>query len=250
MKRVGLQRTALITGAARGIGRAICDALASQGIRILALDQDHGALSTSVNELRLAGATVDPLFTDLADASDLASVLAEIVKAGTEVDVLVPCAAIDPREDQLRVPLESAHRQFAVNMLATLQMVEAFVPGMQQRGWGRVVAIGSVQEERPRPDNLIYAALKAAQTHAMRNWARSAAGPNLTFNVVRPGAIETDRNRDVLADPAYRQAVLDRIPLGRLGRAADCSAVVAWLCGEQAAYVNGAVIDVDGGMRL
>ena len=245
-----LPHTALVTGAAQGIGRAICEALGRNGMRIVALDKDSAALRTLANDL--AGESVDvlPLDADVSEAEAIDAALATVAQRGWDIDVLVPCAAIDPREDPLGVSRSSAQRQFAVNLLATLQLVAGLVPGMQARRYGRVIAIGSVQEERPRRDNLLYAALKAAQTHAVRSWARDCAGGDVTFNVVRPGAIETRRNRDVLADPVYRQSVLDRIPLKRLGQPHDCAGIVAWLCTDAASYVNGAVIDVDGGMRL
>lgn len=219
-------------------------------MRIVALDNHSAHLQTLARDLATERVEVLPIAADISDPEAIDDALAQAAQRGWGIDVLVPCAAVDPREDPLGISRSSAQHQFAVNMLATLHLVAALVPAMQSRQYGRVIAIGSVQEERPRPDNLLYAALKAAQTHAMRSWARDCASAGVTFNVVRPGAIETARNRDVLADPVYRQSVLDRIPLGRLGQPRDCSAVVAWLCTEAASYLNGAVIDVDGGMRL
>jgi NAD(P)-dependent dehydrogenase (short-subunit alcohol dehydrogenase family) len=244
-------RTALVTGAGQGIGRAVCRELASAGMRIVALDVDPGSLREL--ELELASCASGAFFgrvVDVAQPSAVDDALGVLFDNGWTIDVLVPCAAVDPREDPLAIAHASAQRQFDTNFLPLLRLVEALVPGMRQRGFGRVVAIGSIQESRPRRDNLVYAALKAAQTHAVLHWARHSTTPGVTFNVVRPGAIETARNRDVLSDPAYRASILQRIPAGRLGRPEDCAATVAWLCTEAAGYLNGAVIDVDGGMRL
>ena len=113
--------------------------------------------------------------------------------------------------------------QSEVNLHATVRLIQAFLPGMIARGFGRIIAIGSVQEARPNADcHFYYAATKAAQTSMILNLARTLREPGITCNVIKPGAILTDRNRAVLAEPAYEAAVLERIPLRRLGAPQDC----------------------------
>jgi NAD(P)-dependent dehydrogenase (short-subunit alcohol dehydrogenase family) len=219
-------------------------------MRVAAIDAHAPSLRSLEEDIKAIGAECVGAVADVSDPSALQGALAAVNSGCRGIDVLVSCAAIDPRENQLEIPRESAVRQFDINLLPLLQLVEALVPAMQRGQFGRVIAIGSVQESRPRSDNLVYAALKAAQTHAILNWARHSTGGCVTFNVVRPGAIETARNRDVLSDASYRGAVVKRIPLGRLGQPGDCAGIVAWLCTDSANYVNGTVIDVDGGMRL
>src|SRR2546423_5118962 len=166
-------RTALVTGAGQGIGRAVCRELASAGMRIAALDADTGSLRKLGLELASCGS--DAFFGRVVDVSQLSAVdaaLTELSDNDWVIDVLVPCAAVDPREDPLAPAPASPQRHFDTNFLHLLRLVEALVPGMQERQFGRVVAIGSVQESRPRGDNLVYAALKAAQTHAMLHWAK------------------------------------------------------------------------------
>ena len=140
--------------------------------------------------------------------------------------------------------------QSEVNLHATVRLIQAFLPGMIVRGFGRIVAIGSVQEERPNPSHFYYAATKAAQTSMILNLARTLREPGITCNVIKPGAILTDRNRAVLADPAYQAAVLERIPLRRIGAPQDCVGAALLLCSPEGAYINGAEIAVDGGLRL
>ena len=243
-------RTALITGGAAGIGRAICDMLANSGASIVVLDYNKVAVDKTVSELRQRGHHSIAAHVDLADSQDITKMLNDLSQQGVDVDILVLCASAELREPWHSVTGPAMETQWATNLSASVQLVRDLVPSMQARGFGRVIAVGSVQEIRPRDDCLIYAATKAAQTHMMLNWARHAVQPGITFNVLRPGAIATDRNRAVLADPAYRQAVIDKIPLERIGQPTDCAGVVALLCSEHASYINGAVIDVDGGMRL
>lgn len=121
---------------------------------------------------------------------------------------------------------------------------------MQAGGFGRVIAIGSVQEARANADCLYYAATKAAQTNMILNLARTTRAGDITFNVIQPGAIRTDRNRSILAQPGREEQALARIPLGRIGLPDDCAGLALLLCSPKGSYINGAEIAVDGGMRL
>lgn len=140
--------------------------------------------------------------------------------------------------------------QTQINLHATVRLLQVFVPAMLARGSGRVIAIGSVQEARPNPTHVYYAATKAAQTNMILNLARTLRAPDVTCNIIQPGAILTDRNRAVLAQPGRQEQVLARIPLGRLGRADDCAGIALLLCSPEGSYINGAEIAVDGGLRL
>ncbi len=121
---------------------------------------------------------------------------------------------------------------------------------MAGRGFGRLIAIGSIQQVREHPEMLVYAASKAALESMVRNIARQVAGQGVTCNVLAPGAIATARNREALADAAYRNALLARIPAGRLGTPEDCAEVALFLTSNAARYVTGTTLFVDGGMHL
>ncbi|MBN9442815.1 SDR family oxidoreductase, partial [Bosea sp. (in: a-proteobacteria)] len=175
---------------------------------------------------------------------------AELKAKGREPDILVLCASVEILESWDAVSEAAMAAQTAINLHATMRLLQAFLPGMLARGFGRVIAIGSVQEARPNPSHFYYAATKAAQTSMILNLARTTQAPDVTFNIVKPGAILTDRNRSVLAQPGRGQQVLARIPLGRLGRPEDCAGVALLLCSPEGSYLNGAEIAVDGGMRL
>jgi NAD(P)-dependent dehydrogenase (short-subunit alcohol dehydrogenase family) len=141
-------------------------------------------------------------------------------------------------------------RQWAVNLRETLTLTQAVVPGMAERGWGRVLGVSSVQAARPHPRMMVYAGMKAALSNMLRNLAKQVAARGVTANLISPGAMDTPRNAAAFADAGYRARALSRIPAGRFGTAEDCAGAALFLCSDAAAYVTGADIPVDGGMAL
>jgi NAD(P)-dependent dehydrogenase (short-subunit alcohol dehydrogenase family) len=236
-------RVALVTGSTRGIGRAIAQALAGLGARICV----HGPETADAERVAAEiGGEARAFAADLADAEATASLPARI----GPIDILVLNASIEIRKDWLQVSVDEVQAQHEVNLRATLQLLQAIVPAMQARGWGRVVALGSVQETRANLVHLVYAGQKAAQTNMILTLARTLADTGVTFNVIQPGAIHTDRNAAVLADPDFRAQVIARIPARRLGTAQDIVGAATLLCTEEGGYINGATLAVDGGLRL
>lgn len=237
-------RTALVTGGSRGIGRAIAETLAAAGATVAVHGlPDHAAEADGVAAALLGG---------MALTMDLASPGAgqSLAQQCPPLDILVLSAAIEIRAPWAAIQPADVDLQLAVNLREQLGLIQAVLPGMVERGWGRVLAIGSVQSARPNPDMLVYAATKSAMVSMVRNLARQVAASGVTVNVLSPGAIETQRNAAALADPAYRDAVLRAIPAGRLGQPADCAGLALFLCSDAAAYVTGTEMRVDGGMSL
>ncbi|WP_089173513.1 SDR family oxidoreductase [Bosea sp. AS-1] len=243
-------RVALVTGAARGIGLAIATRLATAGVHAIIHDRDAAAADAATTELRAQNLAASSLIADLAEVAAPIAMAAELKASGIEPDILVLCASVETLETWDAVSEAAMAAQTEINLHATLRLLQAFLPGMLARGFGRVIAIGSVQEARPNPTHFYYAATKAAQTNMILNLARTTRAPEVTFNIIQPGAILTDRNRAVLAQPGREEQVLARIPLGRLGRAEDCAGAALLLCSPEGSYINGATIAVDGGMRL
>jgi NAD(P)-dependent dehydrogenase (short-subunit alcohol dehydrogenase family) len=243
-------RIALVTGAARGIGLAIATRLAEAGAHAIIHDRDTAAATTAAADLHARNLAASTLIADLADAAAPSAMAAELKANGSEPDILVLCASVETLETWEAVSEAAMAAQTQINLHATLRLLQAFLPGMLARGFGRVIAIGSVQEARPNPTHFYYAATKAAQTNMILNLARTLRAPDITCNIIQPGAILTDRNRSALAQPGREEQVLARIPLGRLGRADDCAGLALLLCSPEGSYINGAELAVDGGMRL
>lgn len=240
-------RRALVTGASSGIGRAIAVGLAEQGAKLLLhhFGDAAGAAETS----RLAGGA-PVLEADFTRDGAAAALAADVLAGHGPVDILIANAAIERRApwDEISAAQVAAH--FSANFLSLIALTQKLVPAMAGRGWGRVVATGSVMAARPRAETVAYAALKSAQLTAMRAIAREVAPHGVTMNVVSPGAIEIEKNADKYADPAFRRAVVAKIPAGRPGRAEDLVGPVLFLCSEAAAYVTGVNIPVDGGWTI
>ena len=237
-------RTALVTGGSRGIGRAIAEALAAAGALVVVHGlPDHADEARDVAAL-LPGGTATAMDLALPGAGRA------LVESCPQLDILVLCAAVEIRRPWAEIPPAEVDLQLGVNLREQVALMQAVVPGMRARGWGRVLAIGSVQSIRPHPDMLVYAATKAAMANMVRNLARQVAAHGVTVNALSPGAIETQRNAAALADPAYRDAVLRAIPAGRLGQPGDCAGLAVLLCSDAAAYITGTEMRVDGGMSL
>lgn len=236
-------RRALVTGAAQGIGAAIALALHHAGAQVVAHDRDEERLS-ALSSGR-SGMTIE--VADLAERTEVAR-LGAAVRAGGPVDILVLGASVQRRRPWQEGLAEEANMELAVNFEAPRALMGTFAPTMAERGWGRILAIGSVQEIAPRSDMIVYAALKAAQTSLMIALAKELAPSGVTCNVLAPGVIETSRNIQALQDDNYRRQVISMIPAGRVGRPQDCIGAALLLCSEAGAYITGQRFVVDGGM--
>ncbi|MDI1364440.1 MAG: SDR family oxidoreductase [bacterium] len=239
-------RRALITGSSRGIGAALATALAGRGAEVVVHGREASdeldALANKLDGKALAADLSDPIA-----CKDLAR-RAEDLLGG--VDILILNASYEMRADWKRVTVEDADLQMAVNFRSSLLLCQALSPGMTERGWGRIIALGSIQEVRPNPALMVYAAAKAAQANMMMNLARELAPHGVNVNTLSPGAIATDRNAGVLSDPTYRAKVEAQIPAGRVGQPGDCVGACLLLASDAGAYVNGAVLRVDGGWSV
>jgi NAD(P)-dependent dehydrogenase (short-subunit alcohol dehydrogenase family) len=244
------RRVALITGSARGIGRAIAEGLAAHGAAVAIHDLAANAQADeAVSACESLGVRSAFFAADFADEAAVRGLIPAVAATLGAPDILVLNASVEFRENWLSVDPVLFDLQTQVNFRATLTLLQTAAPAMVERGWGRLVAIGSVQEERPLPDLMVYASLKSAQTNMMRNLAKQLGGRGVTSNVIAPGAMLTDRNRHVLSDPERRRAVEAIVPVGRLGTAEDCVGACVLLCSDAASYINGATIAVDGGWR-
>jgi NAD(P)-dependent dehydrogenase (short-subunit alcohol dehydrogenase family) len=245
-------RTALVTGARREIGRAIALAFAAQGAR-LAVHHIGNAEETAdaaavVGDICAAGGTAEAFAADFATDDGAANLARDVLAAFGRVDILVLNASIELVEPWTRIDRASFDRQIAVNLRSTLELIQALVPPMQERGWGRVLTIGSVQQHLPHPNMLVYAGSKAMQHNWAMNLARQCAGSGVTVNNLAPGVIATARNRAQLA--ATGEQLRQRIPVGRFGRPEDLVGPALLLCSDAGSYINGAHLLVDGGRLL
>lgn len=241
-------RTALVTGARREIGRAIALGLGGAGAQVAVhhagTTEEAADAGSVVQEIMAMGQTAAAFGQDFAE-DDAGHRLAAAVTAWAPVDILVLNASIELPEDFREINRERFDRHIAVNLRTTLELLQDLVPPMADRGWGRVVTIGSVQQERPHPAMFVYAGTKAAQWNWARSLARQYGGRGVTVNNLAPGAILTERNRKQMETEG--EAIVQRIPTGRLGRPDDLAGAAMLLCSDAGSYINGANLYVDGG---
>ncbi len=244
-------RTALVTGGRREIGRAIALGLAGVGAR-LAIHHVGNA-----DEARDAAAVVATIQAEGGEAqafaqdftqNDAGANLAAAVTQWAPIDILVLNASIEIPEDWQTISHEHFDRQITVNLRSTLELLQALVPPMAARGWGRVVTIGSVQQVMPHPAMMVYAGTKAAQLNWAMNLARQFGGKGVTVNNLAPGAILTARNEAQMQREGA--ALAQRIPVGRLGSPDDLVGAALLLCSDAGRYITGGNLYVDGGRHI
>jgi NAD(P)-dependent dehydrogenase (short-subunit alcohol dehydrogenase family) len=244
-------RAALVTGANRGIGRAIAVGLAKAGADVAVhepLASEEGA--DLVRGLADLGVRAVRALGDFAEPGAAVAAAEAAERALGRIDILILNASIEIRQPWLEIAAADVETQVAVDFQSSLSLCQVLVPAMAARGFGRVVAIGSIQEARPNPQLVVYAALKAAQTNMMVNLARQYAAQGVTFNTVAPGAIETARNAAVLADAAYRSRVEAQIPMRSLGQPEDVVGACLLLASPAGRYITGTTLFVDGGWHV
>jgi NAD(P)-dependent dehydrogenase (short-subunit alcohol dehydrogenase family) len=241
-------RRALVTGASSGIGRAVAIALAQHGASLVL--HHYGDESGAHRTAEQTGAGTAIVEADFTRAEATAAFARDLEAKAGPIDILISNAAIEHRRAWEGIDSGHVENHVAANFTALLTLATALVPAMARRGWGRVVATGSVMARRPRAETVVYASLKAAQLTAVRAIARDVAPHGVTMNVVSPGAIETEATAARYADASFRKAVAAKIPAGRPGQPDDLVGAFVFLCSDAARYITGADIPVDGGWTI
>ena len=233
----------LVTGSTQGIGKAIAAAFVKEGDEVFVhCSKDKEKAERIRKEIGATGAVI-------ADLSDMREVRGLYKKTGA-VDCLILNASVQYKQQWQEITEEAIDRQFSVNVKSTLLLMQAYYPAMKENGFGRIITIGSVNQNRCHPELSLYSATKCAVMRLVKNIAKEAAPFGVTVNNVSPGAIDTPRNADVYNNSDLRRKVESAIPMGRVGTPEDCAGVVLFLCGKDGGYITGADIAVDGGMSL
>ena len=240
-------RVAVVTGASRGIGRAIATRLASCGAIVVAAARGDNAQGT-VDAIRAAGGQAEAVALDVTDAAAAEAAIAAAVGRHQRIDILVNNAGITRDQLMLRLKREDWDAVLATNLTSAYTLTQAVLKPMIRQRSGRVICISSVVGQSGNLGQANYAASKAGLIGFAKAVALEVASRNITVNVVAPGMIETDMTQ-AIADKA-REALVAKIPLGRLGAPDEVAAAVAFLASDEAAYITGQVLAVNGGMYL
>ena len=246
---VAPKRVAVVTGGASGMGEAICRALAARGTRVAVMDiDDHGAQRVAEN-LREGGAEALAVAVDVTERSAVEAAFAKFRNELGPVTILVTSAGLVGFEPFTDISLESWQRIIDVNLTGTFHCCQVAVPDMVAAGWGRIVTISSSSAQRGSPRMAHYAASKGAVIAQTKSLAREYAPFGISVNNIPPSGIETPMQHasQAAGDLPPNDVMARAIPLGYLGTGDDIAGAVAFLCSEEARFITGQILDVNGG---
>ena len=240
-------KVAIVTGASRGIGRAIAQMLAARGAVVVAAARGDNAAAT-VAAIREAGGQADLAAVDVADAASVDAMVSAALERHGRVDILVNNAGITKDQLMLRMKRDDWDQVVATNLTSAFTCVQAVLKPMVKQRAGRIISISSVVGQMGNAGQANYAASKAGLIGFSKAVAREVASRNITVNVVTPGLVDTDMTKAITerAQADWTSA----IPLGRLGTPDEIAAAVCFLASDEAAYITGHVLAVNGGMYM
>lgn len=242
-------KVALITGGSRGIGRAIGEALAAQGAHVvLGYASGEAAAREAVEAITAKGGKAEAVRIDVSDGAATEQTIAEVAKRLGRLDILVANAGISIDGLLLRLGDDDFDRVLSVNLKGAVASARAAVKVMMRAKKGRIIFISSVVGESGNAGQTAYSASKAALLGVTKSIAREYASRNITVNAVTPGFIDTDMTAAL--NDQQKAAIAQGIPLGRTGTAQEVAAAVAFLASDEAAYVTGHALRVNGGMHM
>ena len=244
-------KTALVTGSGQGIGRSVALLLAQHGARIIVNWRSHDEVAAeTLMGLESIGAEYVTWKYDLSSDTVREDFESFAKEKGLSVDILVLNASVQIRNPWENITFDEFDLQMHTNVRASLALIQACVPFMREKQWGRIVTVGSVQQYRPNTSMAVYAASKAAQNNITMTLSTQLAKDGITINNIAPGAIETVRNVEALSDASYRAKIEASIPVGFIGQPYDIAPLVLLLCSNEGRYLTGADIPIDGGMSI
>jgi 3-oxoacyl-[acyl-carrier protein] reductase len=241
-------RTALITGASRGIGRACSLQLSSAGARVVLAARRVDQLEQVASEIRSSGRDAFVVEMDLSAPDSIRSAIAKASKDFGRIDILVNNAGITRDGLAVRMKQEDWEAVLATNLTGAFVATQQVLLSMMRERWGRIIYITSVVGEAGNPGQANYVASKAGLIGLTKSLAQEMASRNITVNAVAPGFVDTDMTQAL--SPELKEKILAAIPLKRLGTPADVAAAVRFLASEEAAYITGHVLNVNGGMYM
>jgi 3-oxoacyl-[acyl-carrier protein] reductase len=242
------QRTAFVTGASRGIGRACAMALAASGAKLVLAARDTAKLEEAAAQIRDAGGEAYTVALDLTEPDRIPAAFTEAVEKAGPIHILVNNAAITRDNLALRMKRQDFETVVQVNLSSAFTCIQQVLPAMVKQRWGRIINITSVVAQAGNPGQANYVSAKAGLIGLTKSLAQELASRNITVNAVAPGFIDTDMT--AVLSQEVRDRILAGIPLKRMGTPEEVAAAVKFLAAEESGYITGHVLSVNGGMYM
>ena len=240
-------KTALITGASKGLGKAMALALAEAGARLILVSRDLEKLHATAELARQQGATAEALHTDVTNEAQVLELERHVRERAGKVDILINNAGINNRRNITDFTLAEWRQVIDTNLTGAFLMCRSFVPHLIGRGYGRIINLTSIMSHVALPGRTAYAATKTGLLGFTRALALELAAEKITVNGISPGPIATEMNLPILQNPELNQQFIAKLPVGRWGRVEEIGKLAVFLCSEDAAFITGTDILIDGG---
>ena len=248
MKANGLHgKVAVVTGASRGLGKAMAAALAAEGVRVALVSRSESDLDSVAGEIAAAGGDAAVFVTDVAREDHVNKTKAKILSHFGQINILVNNAGLAVRRPVTELTYDEWRSVMETNVTSAYLMCHAFVPSMKDQGYGRVLNIASTLASVSLPGRTAYSASKSALLGFTRALALELAADRITVNTISPGLFATELARPITENPELLSQFLANIPLNRAGDPAEVGQLAVYLCSEAAGYITGADILIDGG---
>ena len=240
-------KIALITGASKGLGKAMALALSQAGATIALVSRDEGKLQDVKREVESSGGRADVFLADVKDEAQVERLEADVSKRLGKVQILVNNAGINLRKNLIDFSLAEWQSVIDTNLTSVFLMCRKFVPHMRGTGYGRILNMTSIMSHVSLPQRSAYSASKAALLGLIRALALELAPDGITVNGISPGPFGTEMNQTLMQDPQANAQFLANIPVGRWGKVEEIGALANYLCSESAGFITGTDILIDGG---
>lgn len=238
---------AVVTGASKGLGQNMAEALARSGAKVMLVARSVRLLTDLVYAIRECGGTADYVVADVTDETAALEVHQAVRESFGICDILINNAGINNRKPLEEMSLDEWHEILEVNLTAPFTMSRAMVSDMKQKGWGRIINLTSIMSHVALPSRTGYCTTKAGLLGFTRALALELAPFNITVNGISPGPFATEMNRPLIEDPEKNRQFLSRLPVGRWGRVEEIGELAVYLCSDHAGYITGTDLVIDGG---
>ena len=240
-------RVGLVTGASKGLGKAVALALAEAGASLALVSRDEKLLGHTADEIRSSGGTAEVFHADVTDESQVLTLEDAVIRRFGRLQILVNNAGINLRKPLTDFTLEEWNHLLQTNLTSAFLVCRSFIPHMKGQHYGRIINMTSMMSHIALPGRTAYAASKAGLLGLTRALALEVAPEEITVNGISPGPCATEINKPLMENPELTSFFLSRIPVGRWGRPEEVGQLAVYLCTEEAAFITGTDIMIDGG---